>query len=1470
MNRPLPAASARRRQQRGVALVITLIMLSVVTITAVAFLAVSRRERLAVTAFGEQIDARNLADAALNRARAEMAARIAATTNRFAYGFAVSTNYQNPQALASSQRSYPTTRNFGHLTNVSYTKGTDSTTFDFDLDDPIDRRNYASLLGNLFYDPRPPVVVQTNVNPRLPWDFRFFLDLNRNGRFETNGLVTATDNDGNTEDAAGNPYGLQYQVGDPEWIGLLEHPDAPHSGVNRFVGRFAYLILPAGRALDLNFLGNDAKRLSVGDALPAPDQLTVPSGYLRNQGVGSWELNAAAFFRDLNTNAWPRLAGYLYRTNVGIGSQFVAFADAERLLRYRRNQQAPEDAENFFSLEAADPDDGVLSAQTFQNDRIDNLSDGPVFASLSDTFSPWVDDDQSDRPAWSGSDEARRFTDINQLFDPTLALGGRVTGQQLLAFAPGTQGANWRERHTNSTYNLYTFYRALAQLGTDSSDARFESGFHPAYRTAANPSGFYRRAKLNLNYAHEPHGDRAANASLAGKDGFTRWTPLQWFTNAADRLLLSEFTNGLAVARFQGDDRPMGFPVYGRPPLGDPTFPLYQFNDGTVTNHVYDGQVHRLLQFAANIYEATHAPRTNLLGTTRYADPRFNFELFTPNVFRPRFYEDSRSPGVLRIAGYVPVTPNGVAGAANLLGVPWFTPEEARARNLVRVGDADDSRIANIVGIPWVIGARKGLPSFNEAIWQTGMQFTRRLRVRKAAPNVFLASSNSLPFGGGFITEAQYQLILTNAIGVEAWNSYNFRFPVPVRVYVTNSHQFQLYVRTGNNTSNVVWSTPALGFVRNIPVAANDWFNAGDAQGRDYVAALRTNLVYQLVYDPLTLQAYPANLTNVNPNLGYHNVANVRPPDLGIVVSNRMTFAIFTDTGSPRPGQFLDLVTLSSVMNETNLLRYLGAQSGGPTVPIPGLIGAGTGSSMPDFWRTNAVPVGSTLGIRNQMLASVGQLPVDTTLWSDRVGVAAGVRPPPGFTPKDWSILGLSYFLYGTTPFVSNDPRAEELRRQFGGTTNQVGFNPSPGIYLTDRRQANDPLVHYTSDDLQPGYSLVTDPGQYTELGVREGRVLGNGVVVSPFGQVLGQVSAFRGTTNDIVIEVGTGIPFAQRRIREYSPWGADGRRPFAVAPPLGGPNSTAFDLAYKDPQVTASDDWRFLSQPTNFTTIPATQREHFPLPNIGWLGRVHRGTPWQTAFLKSRVADAGPMLGRYSGAKNWAAWSGNYATHPTGDWKFLDLFTTAVNDNAARGLLAVNQTNLAAWSAVVSGVPVLDNRANPEDPQPLFLAPDSDEVRQILTGYTAGDGTVVPGLLAVVTSTNALAPGFPAVPIAPGGTFTNLGSVLSVPTLSDRAPFLAPALGSRNVTDEVVERLPQQILSLLRADEPRMVVYAWGQSLKPAPNSMFLRPGPLYGMITNYVVTGEFATKSVLRLDGPPNRLSPVVEDHRILYENP
>ena len=204
------------------ALVITLILLSVTLIMAVAFLAISRRERNAVTTTTDTATARLAADAALANAEAQIVANIFATTNVAAYNFGllVSTNYIN-------RRRNPT------FTPTS--SGMNSST-------------------NLFILPRAPVYLSNLVTHAV--ENRFYLDLNRNGMDDPNGCVTNVDNYGiPITDASGNVV-TNFQVGDPEWIGVLDHPDAPHGPNNQFVSRYAFIAVPVGNTLDLNAIHN--------------------------------------------------------------------------------------------------------------------------------------------------------------------------------------------------------------------------------------------------------------------------------------------------------------------------------------------------------------------------------------------------------------------------------------------------------------------------------------------------------------------------------------------------------------------------------------------------------------------------------------------------------------------------------------------------------------------------------------------------------------------------------------------------------------------------------------------------------------------------------------------------------------------------------------------------------------------------------------------------------------------------------------------------------------------------------------------------------------------------------------------------------------------------------------------------------------------------------------------------------------
>lgn len=87
-------------------------------------------------------------------------------------------------------------------------------------------------------------------------------------------------------------------------------------------------------------------------------------------------------------------------------------------------------------------------------------------------------------------------------------------------------------------------------------------------------------------------------------------------------------------------------------------------------------------------------------------------------------------------------------------------------------------------------------------------------------------------------------------------------------------------------------------------------------------------------------------------------------------------------------------------------------------------------------------------------------------------------------------------------------------------------------------------------------------------------------------------------------------------------------------------------------------------------------------------------------------------------------------------------------------------------------------------------------------------------------------------------------------------------------VDDEAYERIPRQIMSLLKLGEPRFVVYSYGQSLKPAANSLVLNPpnDMYFNLCTNYQITGEVVTRTVLRVDGTAQNPKVVVESYNVL----
>ncbi len=401
-----------RSHQRGIALVITLIMLSVVTITAVAFLAVTRQDRASVGAAVEQLDARNAAEVALQRAQAEVVARIRAETNRQNFDLMVSTNWTTRflnvaqlDALASGALNPTDPALLPALTNATTYLHADGRPV-FNLNNPVDLQRYRASLMNLYYDPRAPVFVPVGRSPLLAPEFRFYLDLNRNGVYDTNGQQLVVNQ-------RGQPLPLTNDlVGDPEWIGIRELPGLPHSGTNRFVARMAYVVLPAGKTLDLNFNHNEVKFRR-----PDPAQ----SGFARNQGVGAWEVNLAAYLADLNTNIWAPRAGanyiYQYNTFPGAASTGIAFRDAGLLLNARRGSYVNTTAPAYYG-----------NSTPFPNDRYDGFANGPIPSTLAEFLRPQaLTDSDAVGIAWAGADNHRQWTDMTALLDGSPGAGAGPT-----------------------------------------------------------------------------------------------------------------------------------------------------------------------------------------------------------------------------------------------------------------------------------------------------------------------------------------------------------------------------------------------------------------------------------------------------------------------------------------------------------------------------------------------------------------------------------------------------------------------------------------------------------------------------------------------------------------------------------------------------------------------------------------------------------------------------------------------------------------------------------------------------------------------------------------------------------------------------------------------------------------------------------------------------------------------------------
>ncbi len=1291
-----PSTFNLQPSRRGIALVITLIMLSVTLVMAIAFIAVSRRSRNASTTGTDSTTARLAAETALAAAQAQIVANIF-VTNASAYDFkmVVSTNYQNPDGYFIGSQN-PTNVNF----NFRNVDGAALTPDDF-------KQNVA----NLFFLPRVPVSI---FNPATGSnDFRYFLDLNRNGLFEDSGTVTNVDNFGNAlPNATGNAQVIV--SGDPQWVGILERPDQPHASDNHFVARYAFFAQPIGNSLDLNAIHNQTLNMP----------LSANDGFFRNQGVGSWELNLAAFLADLNTNVWSAdnfatTSNYVY--NPFGFNQGHTFEDARALLSYRYDF-------NYNNLASANNALAGVASTILPFDNIDVYSDGPL-----QTTTTNIDENiNRDNPAkpWVGANNPVGFYTLpSELFD-LAKTAGNVPAISVAAGNDFTDrlrraGTNTFGGTTNSTYDRYTFYRLLQQLSTDSTvdDTR-----------------------MNLNYDNIT---RAINgiANVNGTASATNllpWAPLTFFTNAADRMLTfytSQWLNENTNAYFNFTNT---FGSITTSAFGVTHIPVYVNG-----RFVYTPAVNRLLQLAANLYDTT----TN--------------DVF-PSVFRPLF---TRTGTNVFITGYTNIVT--VSGTADFV---FSTP--TNVESFAQVGGVNIP--INIYGVPWIIGAKKNLPNFNRFYSLNNVQVTRKLQLTRTDPST-----------GPLATNVMYIMSITNHIGWSLWNSYDTNYLGTMDVVVRDNLNMQLsnsFPRTW--MSNATFVTPANFSINNWPGSA--WTSSSDAweskqpSGASFLYSnWDCGFLPEAIYREGTGQF---ESTAGNPDPPFETGISPVPvfPKFDLRTTNYLQ-AYLIDRAF---GRIVDYVQFSGPASYRQLNEEL---------RDPNLINVAT--LQRPMWSTNT-PAGiagltPTWGIVDQVTVSRDGQYVPAPGWKSPPNTPAALKGTPSYEAAFFNAFfsvtnffpGPGGVLYSNTSLVQQAP-----------------YTPSRMIYEYTMWSVNDPLVHYMASDLQDS------------LGANHfGR--SDGDTAPPVPQPDKVLNALDHT--DALVE------------SRYQPWG---RNPQLVTKGQKFDDQNRYNFAYRDSLVWGSDFWDF---PTN------------KLPAVGWIGRVHRGTPWQTVFLKATnilnyVTGAN---GEYpAGLNTWNLWTGNSYSYdnvhsaPMNDRFLFDLFTAAPNDNAQRGTLSVNQTELASISALLSGLVVLTNDLE---------FPQLDTTPTVTNLIVSPAGVDVPNS-ALKLIQNSILSTRGDTNLFPQGVFKYVGDILRVPALSQESPFLNRNSENQlnyNISDELYEWLPQQTMGLLRLGTPRYVAYCYGQALKPAQNGTVLG-GFQSQLVTNYQVVAESAIRVIFRVD--------------------
>jgi hypothetical protein len=765
---------------------------------------------------------------------------------------------------------------------------------------------------------------------------------------------------------------------------------------------------------------------------------------------------------------------------------------------------------------------------------------------------------------------------------------------------------------------------------------------------------------------------------------FDTCTPISFFTNVASRLIATELNLNL----FQ--------------------LQVYPTNQ-------YTPAVHRLLQVTANAYDAT---TTNQF----------------PSVFRPMFYCDNT--GNIFITGYQQLTSvNGLSDPS--LAAP-LTPTAL---------SLNSSYTGNIYGVPWIIGAKKGFPAFNQFYMRDTVQVTRNLQVTRP--------DGRIP--GATATNQMFSINITNRLGFSFWNSYesNYVSTAPVTVYFSDTLSMSLTNDIGSGSPTVTGSPNPV--FTNFSAAYVIPPNAG-WPGSAWSTYSGSSAPEQQTPDP---NSFVSAITDISflPESDFQTAMNDFVPfGTGCWDTNSTTVAPFPQFGLMTTNwiqafildgsRVIDYVQFSGPNGSRNLAEEIRDKPGDPNYNqnyFAGLL----------MWVTNGFQNAGTptLGIVDQIYVS-GSNPQGSIdqFWKSPTNM------PPGFQGVR---AAESAFFSGFF-----NPSYTYLGKTYVNTSTvvQVPYTPTRTTWEYTSWQANDPLVHYLASDLNT-------VARYT--GIHKADVLATADYPQPNLNALGA---------------------------RYQPWGRN--QQMAQLPTYV--DSDAYNLRYRDPLVWGSDYWDF---PTAQTW------------NLNWIGRVHRGTPWQTVYLKASdiLAEITFIGGNQVsvGINTWEQWTGDtnvqdaLMASPAADSVLVSLLGGMLNTNDLRTQFSVNAIDSKAWASLMDGFAVLTNVTDfPWSVTPpvfvsLVISSNSPQLDFLVNG-PAGIN---------FTRSNFVNPD------GVTGTFEHIGDILRVPALSEQSPFLnfidAITSGDRlkyDITDEAYEAIPSQLLPLLRMDSIGTMISSNGQ----------------------------------------------------------